>query len=63
MVNLPLHLLLETEHSSISMEATLLEGLTAVSIISLSVSSHFPPGKAVCPGCDRSSFERVVRST
>lgn len=38
-------------------------GLTAVSTISLSVSSILPPGSAVCPGCVRSVLARVVRST
>ena len=38
-------------------------GLTAVSITSPSSLSTLPPGKAVCPGCERSSFDRVVNST
>jgi hypothetical protein len=29
----------------------------------MSVSSTFPPGNAVCPGWDLSSFDRVVKST
>jgi hypothetical protein len=39
------------------------EGLTAVSITSPSSLSTLPPGKAVCPGCERSSFDRVVNRT
>jgi hypothetical protein len=38
-------------------------GLTAVSITSPSSLSTLPPGKAVCPGCERSSFDRVVNRT
>lgn len=35
-------------------------GPTAVCTISLSVSSTFPPGRAVSPGCERSFFDLVV---
>ena len=38
-------------------------GLTAVSTTPASALSIFPPGRAVCPGWERSSFERVVKST
>lgn len=38
-------------------------GLTAVSTTCPSVSSTLPPGRAVCPGCERRVLDRVVSST
>jgi len=38
-------------------------GRTAVATSDSSASSYFPPGKAVCPGCERRFFDRVVSST
>lgn len=38
-------------------------GHTAVATRDSSVSSYFPPGKAVWPGCERSFFDRVVSNT
>ena len=38
-------------------------GRTAVATNDSSASSYFPPGKAVCPGCERRFFERVVSNT
>jgi hypothetical protein len=36
---------------------------TAVATSDSSVSSYFPPGKAVWPGCERRFFDRVVNNT
>ena len=36
---------------------------TAVATRDPSVSSYFPPGKAVSPGCERRFFDRVVSNT